>query len=182
MTIELNKVTWYSKVLAVILFVLIFYTGFFLGEKKTEVNNLNKVTQVQVDKAKNTETLLKDGKYCYSRLQEATTASPYKVKENVILNIKGDIVTGTKTGTQSGPDMTNGYYGDLKGTVRGNTLELLYSYTVEGSNNKELEVYEMQNNSIVKMRWSLIDKNNVLTPDKIGNPQMILYSEEKCIS
>ena len=33
-TIEWNKVTWYSKFLAVVLFVLTFYVGFVLGEKK----------------------------------------------------------------------------------------------------------------------------------------------------
>ncbi|HEY4512978.1 MAG TPA: DUF3298 domain-containing protein [Candidatus Paceibacterota bacterium] len=37
MVIEWNKVTWYSKLLAVILFVLVFYIGFNLGEKKKEV-------------------------------------------------------------------------------------------------------------------------------------------------
>jgi len=42
MTIQWNKVTWYSKLLAVILFVLTFYVAFSLGaswgENKTKIN------------------------------------------------------------------------------------------------------------------------------------------------
>jgi hypothetical protein len=37
MAVEWNKVTWYSKLVAVILFVLTFYIGYKLGAKKTEV-------------------------------------------------------------------------------------------------------------------------------------------------
>ncbi len=37
MTIEWNKVTWYSKLLAVIIFVATFYIGFQLGEKKAQI-------------------------------------------------------------------------------------------------------------------------------------------------
>jgi len=37
MKIEWNKVTWYSKLLAVILFVLVFYFGFSLGKEAGEI-------------------------------------------------------------------------------------------------------------------------------------------------
>lgn len=37
MTIEWNKVTWYSKIAAVVLFVATFILGFWLGSMKTEV-------------------------------------------------------------------------------------------------------------------------------------------------
>lgn len=37
MKLELNKVTWYSKLLAVVLFVLTFYIGFELGVKKGSI-------------------------------------------------------------------------------------------------------------------------------------------------
>jgi hypothetical protein len=36
MTIEWNKVTWYSKLAAVILFVGVFWRGFWLGTMKAE--------------------------------------------------------------------------------------------------------------------------------------------------
>jgi len=37
MKIEWNKVTWYSKLIAVVIFVLTFYIGFNLGEQKIEI-------------------------------------------------------------------------------------------------------------------------------------------------
>ena len=85
-----------------------------------------------------------------------------------------------KTGSQSGPDMTNGYEGILAGSLNTNILDLIYSYTVEGSKNKEQEIYELQDNSLVKLRWTLVEKNNMLVPDKIGEPKSILYLSEKC--
>lgn len=39
-TIKWNKITWYSKLLAVILFVLTFYIGFNLGKEKTKINTI----------------------------------------------------------------------------------------------------------------------------------------------
>jgi membrane-bound inhibitor of C-type lysozyme len=40
MKIEWNKVTWYSKLLAVILFVLVFWGGFSLGKEAGEINSV----------------------------------------------------------------------------------------------------------------------------------------------
>lgn len=48
MIIEWNKVTWYSKVLAIILFVLTFYVGFVLGEKSAEIGIISKMPQDQL--------------------------------------------------------------------------------------------------------------------------------------
>lgn len=39
MTIEWNKVTWYSKLLAVIIFVATFWIAFYLGEQYRELNS-----------------------------------------------------------------------------------------------------------------------------------------------
>ena len=36
MAIEWNKVTWYSKITAVILFVGVFYLGYWLGTQKAQ--------------------------------------------------------------------------------------------------------------------------------------------------
>ena len=36
MKIEWNKVTWYSKLAAIIIFVAVFFLGFWLGTQKTE--------------------------------------------------------------------------------------------------------------------------------------------------
>lgn len=37
MTIQWNKVTWYSKLVAVVLFVGVFFLGFYLGREYEEV-------------------------------------------------------------------------------------------------------------------------------------------------
>lgn len=136
------------------------------------------------------EMPMKDGKYCFHRLQVATETEPYEVEESIILGIKGTAVEGVKTGTQRGPDMTNGYTGKLKGTKDAeNNLELVYDYTIEGSNQKELEVYKLNENSIIKMRWPLIEQDTfnekfdkgILVPDKTSEPKMIVYDAEACL-
>jgi len=48
MNIEWNKVTWYSKLLAVVLFVLTFYIGFNLGKESAEVNSISVPTISQL--------------------------------------------------------------------------------------------------------------------------------------
>jgi heat shock protein HslJ len=42
MNIEFNKVTWYSKLLAIIIFVLTFYIGYYLGQNVENLNSSNK--------------------------------------------------------------------------------------------------------------------------------------------
>jgi hypothetical protein len=126
------------------------------------------------------EFVKENGKYCFHRLQLATAKEPYRVEEKVVLNIKDGGVVGSKNGTQNGPDMTNGYTGDLAGFIKGEDLELTYSYIVEGSKGKELEVYKFQNDTLVKMHWLLSDKDGVLTPDRVGAPKMIFFQEIKC--
>jgi hypothetical protein len=105
-----------------------------------------------------------------------------------VLNFAGTNVTGTKRGTQVGPDMTNGYEGILSGAVieEVNEMELTYSYIIEGSQNKELEVYSFEGSNLVKKRWVLneavINGESILVPDYIGEPMLVEYSSEKCAS
>src|ERR1051326_4846374 len=40
MAVQWNKVTWYSKLLAVVLFVAVFYIGFNLGQQKKEITSV----------------------------------------------------------------------------------------------------------------------------------------------
>ena len=177
MKIEWNKVTWYSKVLAVILAVLIFYIGFILGAERTEVvreeidaNSLLKENQVDLNR-----TIIKDGKYCFFYKEGATKETPYSTEEHIILNIKNMSVVGTKSGVQKGVDMTNDYTGALKGNINGNTLELFSSFMANGSDDKELEIYKMEKDSLVKMRWPLKEENDVLIPLKISEPKITTY-------
>lgn len=48
MSIQWNKVTWYSKLFAIILFIATFYVGFYLGEKNLETIPKDENTQKQV--------------------------------------------------------------------------------------------------------------------------------------
>jgi hypothetical protein len=128
----------------------------------------------------NAAVSLQDGTYCYARKQTATTTEPYVVEEHVVLTINGNVVTGTKKGTQSGPDMSNGYQGTLSGTRNGSRAELTYAYTIEGSQNKELEIYDIGATVLKKMRWPLKEQNNILVPAKAGEPKIISYTAETC--
>ncbi len=130
-----------------------------------------------------TSTFLGDGQqYCFAYYQTATPGAPYQVEEHVVLNISGNKITGTKEGTQNGPDMTNGYQGTLEGTRDGNNIEAVYSYTIEGSKNKELEIYEIKNKVLVKHRFPLKEENKILVPDKSGEEKLISYQSEECAS
>ncbi len=175
------------KKIQIFLFVLIIIGIVLLSTQKLWVPKLvdkiisyQKTTTPPKNNSK-TEVPIIDGKYCFTRSQKATKEAPYAVEEKVVLDIKGNSITGTKNGTQKGPDMTNGYTGSLSGKREGSNFELTYSYTVEGSKNKELEIYELVEETLVKLRWPLVDKGGVLTPDKTSPPVSIsFYTKEKC--
>ena len=43
MKIEWNKVTWYSSLFAVILYLAVFYIGFYFGTEYAKVTNLEAI-------------------------------------------------------------------------------------------------------------------------------------------
>ncbi len=180
MKIEWNKVTWYSKLIAVVLFLCVFGIGYYSGLKNAENIKIDKyIKSISILPITNPLHTI-DGKYCFNRNQIATKTEPYSSQEHIILNILDNKVIGTKKGNQSGPDMTNGYEGELSGSINNNELELLYSYIIEGSKGKELEIYNIKDNSLIKKRWVLEEKGGVLTPNKKGEPKLISYSKEDC--
>lgn len=124
------------------------------------------------------------GQYCYGRSQAATADAPYAVEEHVVLDFDGVKVTGSKSGTQNGPDMTNGYQGTLAGATLDREMELTYEYTVEGAHQRELEVYTMDGGNLVKNRWALVEQKingqDILVPDYVGEPSLITYAPEAC--
>lgn len=176
MNIEWNKVTWYSKLLAVILFVIIFCAGFYFGVE------LRKAQRQQEQIAEEPIVGLKDDTYCFNRHQAKTASAPYEVTENIMLNIRGNEVSGVKTGTQQGPDMSNGYQGTLKGTMEGNNIEVVFAYTVEGSSNKEFEIYTVDGKDLIKKRYPLVDDGNMLTPDETKEATLQKYTGVECIN
>lgn len=117
---------------------------------------------------------------CYEYHQAATVDEPYKVYEYIEIYINDGVVTGTKQGTQHGPDMTNGYFGTLNGNKTKDTLLLSFSYTIEGSENVELEEYTMTESSLVKHRYVLVEQNGGLIPNHDIFIKDIVYTKVLC--
>lgn len=53
MKIEWNKVTWYSKLIAVVVFVVTFYVGFYLGKETTKLDYIDNSTNKLINNIKN---------------------------------------------------------------------------------------------------------------------------------
>ncbi|HEY1041461.1 MAG TPA: hypothetical protein VGE63_01920 [Candidatus Paceibacterota bacterium] len=129
----------------------------------------------------NSDTVaLADGTYCFAREQAATAEAPYSVSEKVQLTITGESVQGSKEGTQSGPDMTNGFTGQLTGTYKDNAMKLSYAYTVEGSQNTEVEDYIIEGKDLVKLQRPLKEEATGLVPDTSVEPKKITYTAVDC--
>jgi hypothetical protein len=125
---------------------------------------------------------LQDGKQCYSYTHNATIDAPYTVHEFIDITIQGANVTGVKQGTQAGPNMTNGYTGSIVGIHKNNTITDIFSYVVEGSKNKEQEIYRTSKTGIEKLRYPLVDKKGILTPDTTKSFTSLLYTRVSCIA
>lgn len=123
--------------------------------------------------------------YCFAYKNTATEGAPYSVEEHMTLTrVRGEI-TGTKDGTQSGPDMTNGYTGTLKGKANAEGLiELVYSYTVEGADGKELELFTIQGEDLIQTRYPLVEGRyegvTMLIPERTKALEEMVYTQEEC--
>ena len=123
---------------------------------------------------------LTNGRQCYTYSHEGTTDEPYTVNEFIDMMIQGTKVTGTKKGTQSGPDMTNGYTGTITGILNNNTITSVYSYIVEGSANREQEIYKASKTGIEKLHYPLVEKSGMLVPDTTKEFNILLYARVGC--
>jgi hypothetical protein len=133
------------------------------------------------NKSNNGDMLAQDGaRKCYAYYQEATKDAPYRVDEYIDISVNGANVTGVKHGTQTGPDMMNGYSGTLTGTIADNNLDLLYAYKVEGSKNTEKEIYKLKKNVLEKWRYPLIQEVGMLVPDISKEYKVLKYNDVDC--
>ena len=121
------------------------------------------------------------GKTCYAYHRTATDEAPYAVDEYIKLNVAGDKITGTKSGTQKGPDMSNGYTGTISGNLMNDVMEVIFSYIIEGSKNKEKEIYKVTDKGILKQHYTLSEGKGILEPDTT-KPLIdtLLYSKVSC--
>ncbi len=117
---------------------------------------------------------------CFARTQSVTEDAPYSVEEYIELKIENSTVFGTKQGTQAGPDMTNGYEGTFSGNVDEGKITVVFSYTVEGSSQKEQEEYMQKDGNLIKLRYPLVDKDDMLVPDKTKEATEIIYLSATC--
>jgi hypothetical protein len=144
------------------------------------------IAQVQTREAQNTvqgaqpNVTLVDGRQCYTYSHAGTTTEPYTTNEFIDMVINGTKVTGTKRGTQAGPDMTNGYTGTISGTLDNNTIIDTYSYTIEGSPNKEKEIYHAGKTGIEKLRYPLMERSGMLVPDMTKEYSLLPYARVGC--
>jgi len=127
-----------------------------------------------------TALILKDGRQCYTYNHEATKTEPYTVNEFLDITISGMNIAGKKTGNQKGPDMTNGYAGTIIGSVNKNMVTDIFSYVVEGSANKEEEIYRTNNTGIEKLRYPLIEGKGILVPDTTKEYTIMQYARVEC--
>ena len=147
------------------------------GQIMTDVDCNDARIQAQVQQP----VTLTDGRQCYAYSHDATTDAPYTTNEFIDITISGNNVLGTKTGTQTGPDMTNGYTGTITGTLADNKITDAYAYTVEGSKNTEHEIYQAGLTGIDKLRYPLIDKfKDGLFPDTSKDYTIEHYSRVEC--
>lgn len=122
-----------------------------------------------------------DGTFCFMRDQIATETAPYSANEHIVMTRAGNTITGTKTGTQSGPGVSNGFTGTLTGTLTGDVATVIYAYTVEGSDGKEQEEYQVVKDGLLKHHYQLKEENGGLVPDKSKTERdSLVYTSEPC--
>ena len=123
---------------------------------------------------------LVDGRQCYTYSHDSTVEEPYNVAEFIDITIKGTEVVGTKRGVQNGLNMTNGYTGTIVGTLENNAITDVYSYVIEGSKDKEKEIYQAGLTGIEKLRYPLVEGKGMLVLDTTKDFKIMNYARVGC--
>lgn len=126
------------------------------------------------------DVLFAQGPYCFTYSHDASDDAPYTVSEYLSYTRSRDRIIGTKEGTQAGPDMTNGYRGSFEGTLTSEGFSGVYTYTVEGSTQKEEEDYVLTDTALSQIRYPLHEKDGVLVPDRTQKISVKEYSRTPC--
>ncbi len=173
----MKKILIYIFIIA----ILIFGYLFLLKNKRLEMPSPVTSSSTSTPPIVGVDSLvLVDGRQCYAYNHEGTPEEPYTVSEILDITIAGKNITGTKTGNQSGPDMTNGYTGTITGTWENNTISDVFSYVIEGSAGKEREIYRTNVTGLEKMRYPLVQSDNMLVPDTTEDFKIMNYSRVPC--
>lgn len=168
-----------KNILIVTAVILFLFSAFYISQNKEKVPIV--IPQAIINLTPEEIAIIKiQGKICYAYHQEATPDAPYTVDEYISMTIVGNTLSGTKKGTQSGPDMTNSYNGTLKGTVDKTTINTAFSYTIEGSNNSEKEIYNIVSTGLEKLRYPLKEEEGALIPDTTKEYKILSYNTIDC--
>lgn len=168
-----------KKISIAVLVVIVLIAGYFSFRQK-------QVDLVVVDKGVEEKQVVQevvklvDGRQCYTYSHDATETEPYATTDFIDITIAGNKVTGTRHGTQKGPDMTNGYTGTMEGTLENNKITSVLSYIVEGSKNKEKEIFQAGLTGIEKLRYQLLEGKGMLVPDMTKPYTLLKYSRIQC--
>lgn len=160
------------KVICALILLVVFYIIFFDSKNTVDVPALeNPIVENN------------ENRMCFFYDQPATLDAPYEVHEKIDITVVGNLVTGTKSGTQKGPDMTNGYEGTLAGEFNDPKIDVIFSYIIEGSSQKEKEYYELRNGDLVKFRYVLKEEDGILVRDiSTSSVREIVYHKIDCIN
>ena len=169
--------------IGVIVIILAIVIGLVIGlHSKTKNSNIVSSAPSNSVQAIPDTKYFSDGRQCYSYSHTATKTEPYTTSELIDITVLGNSVTGTITGNQAGPDMTNGYTGTLVGTIQGDTINSVFKYVIEGSSGQERQIYKMMPGhiGIEKLRYPLIMESGMQVPDTTQSVTLIQYSRVGC--
>ena len=76
--------------------------------------------------------------------------------------------------------MINGYVGSILGTVTGGIITSVFDYVIEGSHNKEQEIYKKTEAGLEKLRYPLVQGKGMLIPDTTKEFNGVNYSLIDC--
>lgn len=164
-----------KNIISILIILIVLVVGFFVLRERREK---------QSDSNINDEIFASSyqSRACYEYNHQATTDEPYTNYEFIDINKNGNDISGIKKGTQSGPDMSNGYEGTLLGTINNDMMNVVFSYVIEGSKQKEKEIYRVEDNSLVKIRYVLTEEDGILVPDLSSEAKEIVYQKTACQS
>ena len=169
-----------KKISIIVLVIIAIVAGYFVFRKKqVELVIVDPETQAPVEQQ---VVKLVDGRQCYTYSHDATTTEPYATTDFMDITIVGMKVTGTRHGTQSGPGVTNGYTGTMEGTLENNKITSVLSYIVEGSKNKEQEIFQGGLTGLEKLRYQLLEGKGMLIPDMTKPFTLLKYSRIECVN
>jgi hypothetical protein len=120
-----------------------------------------------------------EGKHCFlqtTKYKEAVVMYGDTIQfiDSVVINLEiiGNKVTGKMDWIPAEKDSARG---TLEGTIDGNTVTVLYSYTIEGSDQQEEKVFEIREHELAMKVGELEEDENMVL--KLKDPTTATFRE-----